>query len=109
MELVGPEAVADVVNEPGHLQLGVVGAGAGELVRTLQPVVELAQPGGLLGRLGVHGGEQVEELEERHVTPPGIRPIPPSYEQHVAERTVGDVGIATSSMAWAARARRRGR
>jgi hypothetical protein len=76
--LVGTEAVADVVDQPGQLQLGVVGPGPGELECALQAVVELALPDGLLRRLRCHRREQLLELGERHDTASGTRPIPPS-------------------------------
>lgn len=78
VEIVGPEAVADVVHQPGHLQLGVVGTGPSELESALQPVVELAQSHRLLRGVRCHRTEQVHELGERHLAPPGTRPIPPS-------------------------------
>ncbi len=92
MSLVGPVAVPDVVDQPGHLQLPVVGTDPGQLERTLQAVVELAQPLGLLRRVRRQRLQQLEQLGERHVTPPRDTAHPAVVVQHVAERTVGVPG-----------------
>ena len=76
--VVGPVAVPDVVDQPRQLQLRVGRTDPGQFEGALQAMVELAQPLGVLRQLRRHRLQHFEQLGERHVTPSGTRPTPPS-------------------------------